>query len=438
MAFYIIERQDQLEQLHLGEEAFVHVIPLNEHYHPLLQQISLFYVRELKGHKGYILCVDHSESFSLTVDEIINKLSKINKLYVLDKKSFIHQTSLNSLINYNQIYDISIYNNLNHIQEIDIPQYESTVETNFKRKYYTESPSKLIPISKHYEKWENVFDHVESLISNITDSESYNIINNVATMLFYNIEKNGLKLDKEPFIKHYSNLQYPKFSISKGKIHTQYNLNTLTCRPSNSFNGINFAALNKTNNERSVFIPENDRFIEIDFNAYHPNIIAKLVGYQVSGNFYEQLSQYFPLSTHDTLKESVFQQLYGGIRKEFQDQPFFKQVYEYSTNNWNRFIKGDKVSVNNLGKQFSQSIIENPTPQKLLNYLTQNSETLLNIIQFSLIDKLLLDYKSKIVLYTYDSILIDYANNDNILDKIKSNLIFNFSVKSGINYNELK
>jgi len=130
MAFYIIERQDQLEQLHLGEEAFIHVIPLNEHYHPLLQQISLFYVRELKGHKGYILCVDHSESFSLTVDEIINKLSKINKLYVLDKKSFIHQTSLNSLVNYNQVYDISIYNNLNHIQEIDIPQYESTVETN--------------------------------------------------------------------------------------------------------------------------------------------------------------------------------------------------------------------------------------------------------------------------------------------------------------------
>jgi hypothetical protein len=69
---------------------------------------------------------------------------------------------------------------------------------------------------------ENVFDHIESLISNITDSESYNIINNVTTMLFYNIEKNGLKLDKEPFIKHYSNLQYPKFSISKGKIHTQY------------------------------------------------------------------------------------------------------------------------------------------------------------------------------------------------------------------------
>lgn len=433
--FYIIERSDQLEQLHLGEEVFVHVIPHNENYHPILQEISLIYVRWLKGHKGYILCVNHSESFSLTINEINDKLSKVNKVYVLDKKAFLHHFSS---IDYRRIYDVSIYNNLNHIQEINVPQYETVVESDFKRRYYADAPSTLIPISKHYEKWENVYDHIELLIDKIEDSESYNIINNVATLLFHNIERNGIKLHKDSFLTYFSHLQYPKFSIAKGKIYTQYNLNTLTCRPSNAFNTINFAALNKTNGERETFIPENDRFIEIDFNAYHPNIIAKLVGYQVEGNFYEQLAQHFPMSTPETLKESVFQQLYGGIRKEFQTQPFFSEVYQYSQNKWHDFIEDKKVSVNHLGKRFHQGIIDNPTPQKLLNYLTQNSETLLNVIQFSQIDALLRDKKTKIVLYTYDSILIDYADNENLLDVIKSNLAFNFTVKTGTNYNGME
>ena len=433
--FYIIERSEQLEQLHLGEEVFVHVIPHNENYHPALQNISLIYVRWLKGHKGYILCVNHSESFSLEINAIIDKLSKVDKVYVLDKKAFLHHFSS---LDYRRIYDVSIYNNLHHIHNISIQQYETPVESDFKRRYYIDSPSTLIPIAKHYEKWENIFDHIEILINMIEESESYNMINNIATLLFYNIECNAIKLDKESFIKYYSNLQYPKFSVSKGKIYTQYNLNTLTCRPSNAFNTINFAALNKTNGERSTFIAENDRLIEIDFSAYHPNIIAKLVGYQVEGNFYDQLAQHFPMSTPETIKESVFQQLYGGIRKEFQDQPFFREVYQYSMNKWHDFIEDKRVNVNHLGKSFRQGIIDNPTPQKLLNYLTQNSETLLNIIQFSQIDALLRDKKTKIVLYTYDSILIDYCDEDNLLDTIKSNLAFQFSIKSGKNYNEME
>lgn len=435
--FYIIERQDQLDQLHLGEEVFVHVIPTNENYHPILQNISLIYVRWIKGHKGYILCVNHTESFSLEINAIINKLSKADKIYVLDKKAFLHHFSS---LDHQRIYDVSVYNNLNHIQNIDIQQYETPVESDFKRKYYDGLPSTLIPVSKHYEKWENIYDHIESLLSMINDNESYNMINNLATLLFYHIERNGIKLDKNSFLTYFSHLQYPKFSIAKGKIYTQYNLNTLTCRPSNAFNTVNFAALNKTNGERSTFIAENDRLIEIDFSAYHPSIIAKLVNYTYSNqsSFYEQLLEHFPMSNINTIKESVFQQLYGGIRKEFQDQPFFKQVYEYSVNNWNKFIKGDKVAVNHLGKQFHQGIIDNPTPQKLLNYLVQNSETLLNIIQFSQIDALLQDKKSKIILYTYDSILIDYCDEENLLDTIKSNLVFNFSIKSGKNYNELE
>jgi hypothetical protein len=429
--FYIIEKQDQLDQLHIGEDTFIHIIATNENYHPALQNISLIYVRWIKGHKGYILCVNHSESLSLSITDILNKLSKVNNVYTLDKKAVLHHFPTLSP----QLIDVQLINSYQQFQEINIEQYESKVETDFKRKYYTESPSTLIPIAKHYEKYENIYDHIEQTINKISENlDEYAFLNHYVAPLFYNIEKQGIKLSKEPFIEHFKTLPNPKFSVSKGKIYTQYNLYTLTGRPSNAFNGVNFAALNKTNGERAAFIPENDSLVEIDFKAYHPTIIAKLAGYEFTGNIYEQLSQQFPGSTPETIKELVFQQLYGGVRKEFQDKPFFKQVNDYT----NRLWSDNGVIGTQFGKRFTKEMIENPTPQKLLNYIVQNTETVFNVVQFSAVVNLLKDKKTKIILYTYDSILLDYDSSENLLDSITSLLKFNYSTKTGHNYAEIE
>ena len=429
--FYIIEKQDQLDQLHIGEDTFIHIIPTNENYHPALQNISLIYVRWIKGHKGYILCIDHSESLSLTITDILDKLSKVNNLYVLDKKAVLHHFPTLSP----QLIDVQLISSYNTLQDINVEQYESKVETDFKRKYYTEAPSTLIPIAKHYEKYENVYDHIEQTINKISeDLEPYAFLNHYVAPLFYNIEKQGIKLSKDPFIEHFKTLPNPKFSVSKGKIYTQYNLNTLTGRPSNAFNGINFAALNKTNGERAAFIPENDFLVEIDFKAYHPTIIAKLAGYEFTGNIYDQLANEFPGSTPETIKELVFQQLYGGVRKDFQDKPFFKQVNDYT----NRLWSDNGVIGTQFGKRFTKEMIENPTPQKLLNYIVQNTETIFNVVQFSAVMNLLKDKKTKIILYTYDSILLDYDSSEILLNCITSLLKFNHSTKTGHNYAEIK
>ena len=429
--FYIIEKQDQLDQLHIGEDTFIHIIPTNENYHPALQNISLIYVRWIKGHKGYILCVDHSESLSLSITDILDKLSKVNNLYVLDKKAVLHHFPTLSP----QLIDVQLISSYHTLQNINVEQYESKVETDFKRKYYTETPSTLIPIAKHYEKYENVYDHIEQTINKISeDLEPYAFLNHYVAPLFYNIEKQGIKLSKEPFIEHFKTLPNPKFSVSKGKIYTQYNLNTLTGRPSNAFNGINFAALNKTNGERAAFIPENDFLVEIDFKAYHPTIIAKLAGYEFTGNIYDQLANEFSGSTPETIKELVFQQLYGGVRKDFQDKPFFKQVNDYT----NRLWSDNGVIGTQFGKRFTKKMIENPTPQKLLNYIVQNTETIFNVVQFSAVMNLLKDKKTKIILYTYDSILLDYDSSEILLNCITSLLKFNHSTKTGHNYAEIK
>jgi len=430
--FYIIERSDQLEQLHIGEDIFMQVIPVNENYHPALQSISLIYIRWIKSHKGYILCVNHSESLSLSITDILAKLSKVNNIYTLDKKAVLHHFPTLSP----QLIDVQLINSYLHLQDINVEQYESKVESDFKRKYYGESPSTLIPIAKHYEKYENVYDHIEQTINSTSDNlEHCGFLNHYIAPLFYNIEKQGIKLDKQQFIKYFSDIPYPKFSVSKGKIYTQYNLYTLTGRPSNAFNGINFAALNKTNGERAAFIPENDKLVEIDFKAYHPTIIAKLAGYEFTGNIYDQLANEFPGSTPETIKELVFQQLYGGVRKDFQDKPFFKQVNGYTNHLWDT---DDGAIGTQFGKRFTKQMIENPTPQKLLNYIVQNTETVFNVVQFSAVMNLLKDKNTKVILYTYDSILLDYDSSENLLDSITSLLKFNYSTKTGGNYAEIK
>ena len=59
-------------------------------------------------------------------------------------------------------------------------------------------------------------------------------------------------------------------------------------------------------------------------------------------------------------------------------------------------------------------------PQKLLNYLLQNLETATNVLILWDIFKLLRGKKTKLVLYVYDSFLLDYDENETeVLEQIK-------------------
>ena len=67
---------------------------------------------------------------------------------------------------------------------------------------------------------------------------------------FYSIEKNGIGVN-ENFLKVFGD-KY-KSSIHDKKVYQNYNFYTSTSRPSNSINGLNFAAL--TNEQRKCFSP---------------------------------------------------------------------------------------------------------------------------------------------------------------------------------------
>jgi hypothetical protein len=259
-------------------------------------------------------------------------------------------------------------------------------------------------VVKHYEKCENLFKHVK-IPSTPQD-------NTIVYSLFY-IEKNGIKIEPTLF-KQYFNPLYENFNIKDNKIYTQYNLHTTTGRPSNSFNSINFAALNKDNGCREAFIPENDKFVEIDISAYHPTLAAKLVGYKPSKPIYDEFAEYAGIDRNEA-KLLMFRQLYGGVYKEYKDWEFFRLIQEYVNEVWKQFNNDGSIQVHD--RTFNKDELGEMNPQKLFNYILQLLETLNNGRIIKDIIKILKDKNTKIVLTVYDSLLLDFDKNEkHILD----------------------
>ena len=423
--FYIIERSDQLEKLGSFGDCFVSFIPKNNKFHPALTELSLVYVRDLIRTKGFILCINHSESFGLSKEDVEWWLvNNTQKMWVLNKKEALYY-----------------FNKPRKLFDVNFIKHINKIPTNCSEFYYTKHVNLanincLIPISKHYEEWENTFSEVLPTIQSFTPNDQFTFNNDHATNVFYQLESNGIKLNKNCFIDYYQGkLPHPEFNLSRGKIYTNYNLYTTTSRPSNTFNGVNFAALNKDDGERMCYQPENDMFIEMDFQGYHPRLIGEMVNWHFPNdkNTYELLGQLLGV-TQQEAKELTFKQLYGGVWSEYQSKPFFKDVNMFIDDMWDTYQYGQYYETENRifipDSDISQT--------KLFNYVVQSKETSTNV---GLLEKVL-DYlknkKTKIVLYTYDAFLFDYSKEDgDILQDIVKLLEYPVTIKQGNTYHGL-
>jgi hypothetical protein len=184
---------------------------------------------------------------------------------------------------------------------------------------------------------------------------------------------------------------------TEGVVYTQYNFKTLTTRPSNTFNKINYAALNKENGCRKAFIPRNSNLVEFDIGAYHPTLLSKLVDYDFGGvDIYSHFSQIYGMDRQDA-KILTLQQLYGGILPQYEELEFFKKVKVYVDDLWEEFNNSGQVIVPISGYCFKKDKLENMNPQKLLNYLIQNWKQHIILIYCGKYLKLLKGKKTKLV-----------------------------------------
>jgi hypothetical protein len=452
--FYLIEREDQLNKLFEEEisveSVFIQTISGNDNIHPNINEISLLYVYPINSHKGYIICIDHNESLKISTKLVENYLSKFKNIYVLNKKEYLYYwKDTKNIIDINVSYWLNHNNTLNY----KIPRNNCINFYYDKFKDVFRYVNKIIPISIHYEIWEGfveeyLFEFLENI--DIYDEKTFRIYNNIFPNIFKLIEENPLSIDIDKFRECFT-VENEYNSIRDNQIFTNYNYLSLTSRPSNIFNNINFTSLKKENNERESFIPENDIFVEFDYQGYHPSIMCDLMNYELPEDeiIHEHLAKiYFPDQEitdelYNESKKITFKQTYGGISKEYLHHPFFNKLQTFISDIWEEFNEIGYISDPLTNKRFYRDNLKKMNPNKLFSYLLQSIETSRNTTILYKILYHLNGKSSKLKMYNFDSFLVDFDKNDGkelIQDifEIINSTNFSISVKYGDNYKELK
>ena len=401
--YWLVEDEEQLNVLiNSGyKKAFIEVIPYNDTIHPVLNHVSLVYIRPLEASKGFMVCITHSESLNALNTGIDKLLEKFEILYCRDKKEILHYFPNKSL------YDIT-----------PPPHTYIRPTTQTHDLYYREHKDNLelnliIPIVKHYELCETIFRDLKANI-NIEKTKYDEFFNSRVSMVFNAIERNGVRIHNETFEEYF----HP---VDGEYVYTQFNLKTTTTRPSNKFKNVNYAALNKENGCRKSFIPRNNRFVEIDISAYHPSLAARLINYEFTTN--DIHSHFATLYNVDykKSKELTFKQLYGGVFESYKKLEFFQGIEKYVGDNWKKFQSDGFIECPVSGYRYEKEKLQNMNPQKLFNYVLQNLETSMNVRILWDMFCILRNYKTKLVLYTYDSFLFDLDDSEeNMLEEIRN------------------
>jgi hypothetical protein len=232
------------------------------------------------------------------------------------------------------------------------------------------------------------------------------------------IEKSGLQVNPFKFQKHFGTAA---IHIVSEKVHTQYHPYTTTGRPSNAFGGVNYAALNKKDGSRECFISrfEGGKLLLFDFESFHLRLMADLIQFpQPQEPFHEYLGKQYlgvPQLTQEQYEQSkqrTFSYLYGETRPEPPIE-FFEKVYNWIDKFWAE-SQFNGWFLTALGKPIWLNTIQDPSKAKIFSYYMQSLETLTALTQ---IQKLLREFESKRlksvpILYTYDSLLVDYCPED--------------------------
>ena len=225
---------------------------------------------------------------------------------------------------------------------------------------------------------------------------------------FGELESNGIGVNTD-FTKIFGEhmLKY----IKNKKIYQNYNFFTTTSRPSNSIHNLNFAAL--TQEQRKAFSPLNDVFVEFDFESYHPRLIAKLTDYDFgNSSVYGKLADDLGV-TESEAKTITFQNLYGGVRKNIAKMSeFFRGVEDLVKVFYDEYMTRNRILTHIYKRPMKRDNLGDLNAQKLFNYYIQAYETERNVTILNKLHTYLLEKKTNIVHYNYDSFLFDYSKED--------------------------
>lgn len=424
--FYIIENPKQLERLKVYKDfgCFLELIESNDSYHPKLTEVVAVYIRPIidKG-QGYIVPVNHDEGLNQNFDDICQVLKTFSKVYVRDKKRILYH-----YLGGRELIDLSIKEAMIRFDQLD---YESTCKTYdwfYGRYGDLADVGQIIPLTKHYERCEELFHRVENLIKE-NEPEGFQFYNETGTKVYFMVEQSGLRVDRQEFLKNF-NLNEEGSSLDGETVYTRYNLCNPTSRPTNSFNGVNFLAIPKGQEFRKCWKPQSGGyFAQLDWDGYHIRLVSEQIGYKLNLNEKAHLQLAKLWHGKDEISEIEygkakglnFQIIYGSIPEEYRGLEFTDKVQNYIDQLWKQYKKEGYVENPISHRRFTKNLKE-MTAHKLMNYVVQSLETArnINILQKVLHYLYKTESRTRLELITYDSFLLDVApGEDQIVEGVK-------------------
>ena len=397
------------------DKVYVHPIWESVSVHPHNDGLSLLYIYDIEGDRELLINLNNIDNHTTTLEKFN---FDFNECYVYDNKSLMNHLCLDNSV------DASLIKYLQSNSQLK--STPTPTHTFYERRFSSfKGVNNLIPISKHIETIRDIRNEFLSYYDLGWDSDCVKKFENFYIKSLHLVEESGI-------------------NTTNGMEWTQYHPYTTTSRPSNNFGGVNYAALNKDDGSRDRFVSrfEGGKLVQFDYDAYHPRIIGKMVDepipMDVSGH--QTLADMYGVPYNDS-KAITFRQLYGGVQSEYLHIPLFSKVSHKIDKMWMEFNRRGYVTTP-LGRKLSKSNLNDMNANKLFNYMLQATETELNMKILSKVMEFLADKRSKMVLYTYDSYLLDvHADDFNSLQNLKILIEgngFPTKIEIGDRYSEMK
>jgi hypothetical protein len=303
---------------------------------------------------------------------------------------------------------------------------------------------KLVPLAlwgKVLREYNKQLITILNTYRNTINDPAYTFTTRLADVL-KTIESSGMKTNPIALRTHYEGK--PLRYFKKDMVYSEYNIFTTTGRPSNRFGGINFSAINKSNGAREAFVSRypNGVLVQFDFEAYHLRLIADEHNIALpTGSLHTELAKKY-FHTDDITdelymasKQKTFEIMYGMSDETYGVELFesIVNIRKIFKNVTGPFILPSGITVN----------ISEPNSSKLFNYHVQSLEVVKTLPKLYRVLELLKNTSNHLILYTYDSILLDMQTFDKNMVQLVTGILeergkFPVRIHVGTNYNNIE
>lgn len=392
------------------------VIPADDSsIHAAVSKPSIVFVKNAKTDKTYIFSFNHPDykkhiDFDMFKIDLSSSMDK--NIWCFDKKSAYHLLKISNFL------DIELFTHLKENWIVNKNECETSAHKLVRRNNNRQrNINHAIPLLKHKEMFEKMCSQTRSMVILPQKNEldvGYIWENKMTVQTLAELENTGIHINPLCFKNH-----FPEAEIHNNDlVYSQYNPYTATGRPSNRFDNVNYAALNKSDGVRKCFnsrFGEEGKMVLIDFSAFHPRIISYLIKFplNIDVDIYKYLGElYFNRSVNeydmDEIKGITMRQFYGGVEEKYKHIRYLSHAKDFIEKYWLDFQKHGFIRTPVFKRVITNKHLLDPNPPKVLNYILQATETEIATMILRNIQRFLEKYETKAILYTYDSILFDF------------------------------